>query len=359
MRLSIDSKYKSPEVLPAKFLNYYSRKASYSSYKEYSVTPFQKYTVRRIIIKSEVGESIVDYFHQREQRTDSLILLFPVLGGKNLIENYFADYFAREGFDIAIIHRHEEFKDPAKVDELEDIFRNNLIRDRIVIDFFADKYNKEKFGSFGISRGAINASTTAAIDNRLKYNILMLGGSDLVGIFKDSSQPRIKNYVQSVSKNKGISEQALFEILESKISTNPKFFTKYIDARNTLLFLAVLDTTVPFNYGLQLRKEIGNPETIFLLADHFTSLFFTQIVKMFPPNKNTCIFPFDYVESESASFFRRSFQEYDPWYRNLAFRIIQAPFNLGFEAIRYIVGIDENLSTPKVFAFKAISKKTK
>jgi hypothetical protein len=344
-RLRLEPGYSGPSPLPADVEDYYSKGGSYTSYELVSVKPRKNYITKRYAVTSKYGESIIDVFLGRE-KSDSLVLVFPVLGGKPVVEGYFADYLASSGFDTAIIHRNDEFKDPKKVDQLEKILKESVQRDRVALDFFEKELGKKSFGSFGISRGAINAAITAGVDKRLEFNALILGGSDLVGIFENSSEKRIKNYVNTVVKDKKITEAAFYQLLRDSIKTDPKNFSQYIDARKTLLFLAVLDTTVPFEYGLKLRQDIGNPETVFLLAGHFTSLLYTQMVKMIPPDPVNCMFPFGYIEGELLDFFGKSFNQNNTWWRNAPIKIVQAPFNLALEGLRYVIGLDEAYSSP-------------
>jgi hypothetical protein len=48
----------------------------------------------------------------------------------------------------------------------------------------------------------------------------------------------------------------------------------YLDARDTLMFLAAFDRVVPTWTGKQLREAIGGPKTIYLFAGHYTSFLY-------------------------------------------------------------------------------------
>jgi hypothetical protein len=269
------------------------------------------------------------------------VLVFPVLGGKNFIEKHIARYLVESGFDAAIVNRSNEFKDPTKFEQLEDIFRKNIIRDRLALDFFETEYGKKQFGSFGISRGAINVALTAGVDGRLKYNVLAMGGTDLVNLFRDSHQARIAQYVKAVQEGRGYSREQFFTALRGQLRTDPKYTAQYLDGRNTLLVLGIFDRTVPFTYGLKLREQIGRPETIFLFADHYVSLAYTQTVSLLPPSKDKDgIFPFPYIEQEAVSFYKRSFEHSWNW-KALPFRVLQLPFNLVAEGLANIGALVE------------------
>ena len=311
---------------------YYTPEKPYAGFREDIEKSTKRYTLKHITIDSYAGPIVIDYF-QRPEKSKSLVLVFPVLGGKNFIEKHIARYLAESGFDAAIVNRSNEFKDPGKFEQLEEIFRLNIIRDRLALDFFEAEYGKSQFGSFGISRGAINVALTAGIDSRLQYNVLAMGGTDLVHLFRDSHQARIAKYINAVSESRGFSREQFFQELQKQLRTDPKFTAQYLDGRNTLLILGIFDRTVPFSYGLKLREQIGRPETIFLFADHYVSLAYTQTVSLLPPSKEkTGIFPFPYIEQEAVSFYARSFDGEWNW-KALPFKVLQLPFNLVAETI--------------------------
>ena len=331
-RLSGNSWYGGPPERPAAMESYYAPQKPYGGFREDIEKTTDDYTLKHISIDSYAGPIVIDFF-QGKQPSDSLVLVFPVLGGKNFIEKHFARYLVESGVDAAIVNRSNEFKDPTKFEQLEEIFRLNIVRDRLALDFFQAEYGKNKFGSFGISRGAINVALTAGIDPRLKYNVLAMGGTDLVNLFRDSSQARIENYIQTVSTARGYSGDQFFTALRKQLRTDPKYTAQYLDGRNTLLVLGIFDRTVPFSYGMKLREQIGRPETIFLFADHYVSLAFTQTVSLLPPSKEKSgLFPFPYIEQEALSFYKRSFDNSWNW-KALPFKAIMAPINLVAEGL--------------------------
>jgi hypothetical protein len=341
-RLSGNSSYAGPPERPQEMDRYYRPERPYGSFREEIERAERDYTHKRITIDSYAGPIVVDFF-QGKQPTDSLVLVFPVLGGKNFIEKHFARYLVESGIDAAIVNRSNEFKDPSKFEQLEEIFRANIVRDRLALDFFQAEYGKVKFGSFGISRGAINVALTAGVDPRLRYNVLAMGGTDLVNLFRDSNQPRIENYIRTVSDNRGYSEEEFFSALRKQLRTDPKYTAQYLDGRDTLLVLGILDRTVPFSYGMKLREQIGRPETIFLFADHYVSLAFTQTVSLLPPSKEKSgLFPFPYIEQEALSFYKRKFDDTWNW-KALPFDLLTLPINLVAEGLAEVGSLVEQL----------------
>lgn len=345
--LPLDPQYRGPEPRPAEMFDYYAVGDSYRNHTVQIVSQLPRFTLKRITIDTAVGKTTIDYY-DRPGDTDSLVLVFPVLGGrKNVIENYFAEYFARYGFDAAIVHRSEDFKKPENIDRLEELFRANVIRDRIALDFFEREYGKKKFGSFGISRGAINVAMTAGVEPRLSHNVMLLGGSDLVSVFKRSDQGRIRRYIDSVTKAKNITPEEFFRQLRTQLRTEPGHVVRHMDARNTLLFLGMFDRTVPFRYGLKLRRQLGLPKTVFLPAGHYTSILYTQFAKILPPSDEYALFPFDYIELEALNFYRRAFETTPHTsLRLMIVRLLRTPFDLIGGVVNSIRGISHQEELP-------------
>lgn len=326
---------------------YYAPESSYAGFREEIQERTSDYTMHHITIDSYAGPIVIDYF-QGKKPSKSLVLVFPVLGGKNFIEKHFARYFVESGLDAAIVNRSNEFKDPSRFEELEEIFRQNIIRDRLALDFFEIEHGKTQFGSFGISRGAINVALTAGVDARLRHNVLAMGGTDLVNLFRDSKQARIEKYVQTVSDARGYSRDEFFGHLREQIRTDPKYTAHYLDPQNTLLILGVFDRTVPFAYGLKLREQIGRPDTIFLFSDHYVSLAYTQTVSLLPPSKKKSgLFPFPYIEQEAISFYKRSFDEEVNW-KALPFKALMLPVNLIAEVFAEVGSLVEWMGGKKI-----------
>ena len=308
--------YREPEVRPRAVEEYYSRGDSYLGFTSELVSEGDEVDVERIYLDSQYGRITVSYY-RRNVPSPNLILIFPILGGKNIFSTYFAEYFSERGYDCAIVHRASEFKRPENFFRIEEVFRQGIVRDRIAMDFFEEEYGKENFGSFGISRGAINAAILGGVDPRLKYNVLALGASDIVNVFRYSTEPGIRKYYHRVRARADLTEEEFFSFLEETVRTDPKHLAKYMDAKNTLMFLSVFDSAVPVQYGLRLRKAIGRPDTVMLMSGHYSALAFTRFVPLFPV---------DYIESESLEFYDRVFEKDRMNWLHAPFKLIQVPF---------------------------------
>ena len=343
----LNPRYQGPPDRPPELEDYYDKGHSYTSFTESTLKETSNYTHKKIDIVTEFGPISIDFF-QRPEKSNSLIFVLPVLGGRNIIADYFARYYAERGFDTAIVNRSNDFKDPSNFDNIEDTFRKNIVRDRIGIDFFERQYQKSEFGTFGISRGAINAAMTAGVDARLKYNVLAMGGTDLVGLLKKSGQRGVKKFREKVIESKGITKQVFYEQLRERVQTDPQYLARYMDARNTLMFLSVFDNSVPFRYGQRLRDQIGGPPTVYLVAGHYTSILYTQYAKLLLPWAPICVFPQDYIESEALAFYEKSFKGENTVLQTLPYRVLQLPFNI---IASTLANNSEKLKKPEVKVF--------
>lgn len=325
--IPMNSSYQGPPPRPPELEQYYPRGDSYRDFNTQVVSRKKQFTIKRFTILSHLTPITVDYY-ERAEKSDRLVLVFPVLGGRNIIADYFARYFAREGFETAVVHRNNAFKMPENFDRLEEILREDTIRDRIVLDFFEKEIGKKEFGSFGISRGGINVAMTAGVDERLKHNVIVLGGTDIVQLFRHSSQGRFAKYTNAVLEQKNIDAEEFYRLLTERVKTDPKNLAKYMDARDTLMILGLFDTTVPFRYGQQLRSQIGNPKTVYLLADHFVGLLYTQFLHYVVPAFEHTVLPLDYVETESLDFYHKAFKMDECGSKSVFLTLIQAPFTM-------------------------------
>lgn len=350
--------YEGPDPRPKELFVRYGYSEPYALLRHEVIAERDEYTVHQITLGTEAGETILDYY-QNKTPNEELIFVFPVLGGRPLMSRYFAGYFAAHGFDCAIVHRSNEFKDPNNFERIEQLFIQGVIRDRNAIDFFQKELGKKRFGTFGISRGGINVAITAGVDERLEFNLIALAGADLPRIFRDSSEGRIQKYMETVSESYGMTPKEIIEHLEGTIATDPKYLARYVDGSKVLLFLALCDSAVPKKYGELLRSELGKPETIYLMAGHKTSALYTQVAQFLLPLEEACFLPVPYLESEAVQFFRRSFGK-PGWYplSTIPWKVFQFPFNVIAYALDRVTPQPEDSFKPQPFDFDGQDDKT-
>ena len=323
--------------LPGEVEAYYSEGQSYSQVTEFAVLPFKHYIIRRMMLETPHGRVTFDFYQLRDSSSDELVMVYPVLGGKPILESHFADYIARNGYEAVVVKRNDEFKNPANFLRLESLFRRDLILDRVVLDYFEKELGKRKFAGFGISRGAINLAMLAGVEPRLRTNVLVLGGTDLAGIFVDSKERRVNKIINSVRVKYGLEGEELREYLKKNLHTDPRNLAHYMDPDHTLLILAAFDRSVPFSYGLKLRDQIGKPDTVFLLADHYTSVLFTQAVRILPPVRDYSVFPIEYIESKIVTFLDQELRQESSWWRLLPLRPFEIVLDLVGNGLAFFI----------------------
>jgi len=297
------------------------------------VLPARKYTIRRYEVGSGFGDITIDYFQLRDQKSPELILIFPILGGKNKFENYFADVLATAGFESAIIHRNDEFKNPALFAQIETVMRRNTQRDMVALNFFEKVLGKSVFGGFGLSRGAMNLVITAGADPRLKYNFLALGGASISKVVRTSKERRIKAYMEELARVRHSTVEETLAFLDKTLISEPYVFAPALDPQNTMLVLGALDSTVPFAEGMRLRKLLGNPATVFLLSGHATSLLYSQFFRLLTFGSAHPILPLPYLETEIVNFFNEKMRPGVTRIGIIPFRLLQAPANMTAEFV--------------------------
>ncbi len=334
--LPLNSAYTGPPERPQSLLDTYRHSSQYTKSEDQVLQTEDEYTIRRITLDTEAGETKIDFYQGPEKR-DEIIFVFPVLGGRPILSRHFASYFARRGFDTAIVHRSNEFKKPENFRILEELFHKGVLRDRIAIDYFEKEEGKSKFGTFGMSRGGINVAITAGIDERLEYNFIAMAGADLPEIFMHSNERRLQRYVKRISLQEEMTREEVFDHLKREIRTDPKYFAPYIDASKAMMVLGLCDNTVPFRHGQLLRNLIGKPRTIYSFLGHKTTVLFTQVVEIVPPFEDFCMLPPAYIESEAILFFRKAFNKGPfPW-QIVPWKILQLPFNIIFQFGDWII----------------------
>ena len=325
-------RYSGPKVREPWIESYYGASQEKFSVSKTQLEVKSDYTVSEIVLYTKAGEAKLEYYGKKKE-SNELVFVFPILGGEYLFERYFARYLVEHGIDAAIILRNPEFKKAENIDQIEQLLRKSVLRDRASIDYFEKYQNKKQFGTFGISRGGVNAAITAGVDSRLKTNIIVMGGEDIVEIFRSTNQRGVGKYITKVLAHKGYTRDDLFKFLTETIKTDPKNLAQYMDAEHTLMFITAFDKTVPAHFQHALRRRIGNPSTYYLATDHYLALLLTQFVPLIPPIPGYGVLPFDFIERESLGFYRRDFGISDYSVLERAYDLLTVPSQIFFRVL--------------------------
>jgi hypothetical protein len=290
-----DRRYTGPQMMPAEMLAYYSYPKQPIEAGIQTRKQKKSYDVLRVEFPSALNvfgsENIkLDYYVRRTPATASeentsrpsyrprqpTVLMLPISGGVDFSVEGFAQLFVTHGINCAIVHnRKVEIEQTQSAAEVEAYFRQTVLDNRQVLDYLVTRpdVDPNRLGCLGLSLGGIKASLVAAVDSRIRCSVLGLAGGSMADIALHSTEPRLHDYVRDLQRA-GVPADMIYTELRDKVQTDPLRLGPYLDARTTLLFIAGLDRVVPTWTGKQLRRAIGGPRTIYLLAGHYTSFLY-------------------------------------------------------------------------------------
>ena len=283
--------YAGPQEMPSEMLTYY----------DYPKRPIEagvavkarkkRYDILQIEFPSALNvfgnENIrIDYYVGTEEGATGqapsyearrpMVLMLPISGGVDFSVESFARLFVTHGFNCALVHnRKVRIKETQSAEEVEAYFRQTVLDTRQALDYMVTRTDVDpnRLGCLGLSLGGIKTSLVAAVDRRIKCAVLGLAGGSMADITMHSKEHGLREYVQELLAL-GVEPALIYGELKEKVRTDPLRLGPYLDARNTLLFIAGLDQVVPTWTGKQLRQAIGGPQTIYLLAGHYTSFLY-------------------------------------------------------------------------------------
>ena len=296
---SMDDHYVGPSKIPEAVKSQYTYLPYRGSYEETLCSQNRFYAIKQIELIStknivpSAGHITMDYYAIKGPGKKPLIMVLPILGGSNKVAELFAAYFAKKGMAALIVHRHNAYKKIQNINTMDIVLRQIVFDHMQVLDWVETRKELDvsRIGVFGVSMGGIKAALVSSLDKRIKASVFALAGGDLPYILCHSTEKSIRKKRADYLRKKGISREEYYLKLKKNISCDPLNYAHYIDADNSLMVLALFDKVVPLSKGLQLRKKIGNPETIYLLAGHYSSI-------MYVP----------YIQYKAFTFFKRKFE---------------------------------------------------
>jgi fermentation-respiration switch protein FrsA (DUF1100 family) len=120
--------------------------------------------------------------------------------------------------------------------------------------------------------GAIRAVLLASAEPRFTAHVLGIGGADFPSIFDDSIDRNVRRYMARRRALLGATREHVLADLARNIMTDPVIAARAVDPRQTLLFLAEQDQTVPFRNGLLLYRALGRPTLRVSPLGHYSSI---------------------------------------------------------------------------------------
>ncbi|KPL13167.1 hypothetical protein AMJ85_00065 [candidate division BRC1 bacterium SM23_51] len=268
-------------------LEYYSYPKRTIEAKVKEIDTSKKYVVKRVEFPSALnvfGSDNVrfDYYVQRKKARFPTVLVLPISGGVDFTVKSFANCFASNGFNCAIVrNRKVDLDDAESAEQVEDYFRQSVLDSRQVLDYLVQRQEVDanRLGCVGLSLGGIKTSMIVGVDERLKCCVMGLAGGSIADITLLSEEKKIKDYIRGLI-DMGIGPETIHTELSKKIKTDPLKLAKHIDARNALMFIAMFDRVVPKKCGDRLWKAIGKPEVVYLLSGHYTSILYLPCAQM-------------------------------------------------------------------------------
>jgi dienelactone hydrolase len=282
--------YAGPQEVPAETLAYYDYPRRPIAAKVTLKTQKKRYDILQIEFPSTLNvfgnENIkIDYYVGKEREIYAsrrpAVLMLPISGGIDFSVESFARLFVAHGINCALVHnRKVRIQGTQSAEEVEAYFRQTVLDNRQALDYLVTRADVDpnRLGCLGLSLGGIKTSLVAAVDTRIRCAVLGLAGGSMADITMHSKEHGIKEYVDELLAL-GVEPALIYGELKEKVRTDPLRLAPYLDARKTLLFIAGFDQVVPTWTGKQLRQAIGGPQTLYLLAGHYTSFLYLPLAQ--------------------------------------------------------------------------------
>jgi hypothetical protein len=232
----------------------------------------------------EPTEPVVEFewFEVKGPGRRPAILFNPILGGDYPLERGICRFLAGHGFHVALIHRKTLKIPPERdVSHLELLLRQGVIRIRQVVDWMEahDRVDPRRMGGFGISMGGIASVIAAAVEPRLRVQVVALAGGGIPDILLTSKDRLLTKPLKRYLAHRQLDRATLRRLLEEQVKTDPLRLAPYVDRRNLLLFIALADRTIGRANALRLYRALGKPRAVFLPTGHYTSYLLLPYVK--------------------------------------------------------------------------------
>ena len=265
---------------------------------QYTYTPYQgecqvkviqdkgKYVFKKITFPFANGTMMgtkirLEYLDPKGDDKAPVIIILPVLKGAGSIIKDFARFYAEHGYAALIVNRKKRYLKTSDLTKVNDILKEIVINHRQVLDWIETQpdLDAQRIGVFGISLGGIKGALISQLDTRIRASVIAMGGGDLPYVLSYSKEGSVKDKRNEYMKKNGLTVEEYHDTLKQRITCDPINYAPYMDARNTMMILALFDQCVPFRKGKELRDRMGKPETIYLFSGHYTSLLYKAYVK--------------------------------------------------------------------------------
>jgi len=224
----------------------------------------------------------IEWLESRLPGRRPAILFSPILGGDYPLERGIAQFFASNGFHVALVRRKTLKVSPERdAAYLEGLLRQGILRNRQVVDWMEaqERVDPIRMGSFGISMGGIANVITAAIEPRLRCHVIVLAGGSLADILSGSQDKLLTKPRAKYLAHHRITVEEMHRLLNETLKTDPIRAAPYVDPERVLSFIALSDRTIGRENAFRLWRAMGRPEVILLPTGHYTSYLYLPVLK--------------------------------------------------------------------------------
>lgn len=278
--------YDGPQPLPASLSEAFRFEYEPAEPSTDSLRDRRDFTVREVVLpavkggpdETELGAVRLEYYDVAGSDVTPVIVVLPIANGNMLVSRYFGKYFADRGWATVIVDRLD---DPLEsvLDDPESIIKRNIFDYKRILDWVEAQPELGEIGVFGISFGGMAAVMLAALDDRVDAVVAAMAGGDLPYLMVNTSYRSVARQINRAVRKKGISRERLEQQLAEMIVSDPLRFAPYVDAEDVLLVMTRTDMIVPFEAQEKLRRELGEPETLYLPTGHRTSVFYFPLLR--------------------------------------------------------------------------------
>ncbi len=199
------------------------------------------------------------------------ILISSILGGTIIVE-YFAQFYAQQGYIAVVVHRKKLIWDEREgTEQIERHLRTAVIGLRQVVDWMEQQpaVDAKRLGAFGISYGAILHSLLAAVEPRIQYHILAMPAGSLAEVVVACPDRQMIRLVESLETLYGWDREQVRSVLAANIKTEPLELAAYVPRERIKMYVALFDRVVGTSRSFQLWKAMGRPALRVLPFGHY------------------------------------------------------------------------------------------
>src|ERR1700693_963014 len=119
---------------------------------------------------------------------------------------------------------------------------------------------------------ATSHASRAAVEPRVKINVIDLAGGPLAGVMNFSDEQSLRRDWSQSRRCHELTDRQLREAFEKVVRTDPFKLAPYVERDNVLMLIARFDHSVPTKYQLNLWRALGKPRADFVPLGHYTSI---------------------------------------------------------------------------------------